>query len=419
MPRSSHRRQILGLMAGLGIAPFARGQPARRPLKIGMGMGLTGSVAANGKAALLAMQIWAEDVNARGGLLNRQVELVYYDDQSNGSLVPGIYTKLLDVDKVDLIVSGYGTNFIAPALPVAMRRRMVLMSLFGTNSNAQFKYDRYFEIKPNGADPAVDLTAGFFDVVASAKPRPTSIALVGVDNEYGAMVLQGARANARKHGFKVVYDKTYPPNTTNFSPMLGSVAATAPDAVFVASFPPDTVGIVRAAHEVNLRTTVFGGGMVGLQYAAVKQQLGNLMNGLVSPEMYVPEPTLSFKGIEAFLSKYQPRAEKLGVDPLGYYVPPFAYAMMEILGQAVEKTGGTDQKMLADYIHATRFDTVVGSVKFGANGEWEKGRTLWSQYHSVQGNGIDQFKRAGRVHILAPAEFKSGDLRYPYPPSVS
>src|SRR5437763_15480548 len=105
--------QMLAIAAlALGLA---WGAPVRAadPIRLGLGMALSGGLAGNGKAALLALQIWAEDVNAKGGLLGRQVELVYYDDQSSPSAVPGIYTKLLEVDKVDLVVSGYATNQLA------------------------------------------------------------------------------------------------------------------------------------------------------------------------------------------------------------------------------------------------------------------------------------------------------------------
>ncbi|MGB8019120.1 MAG: ABC transporter substrate-binding protein, partial [Pseudolabrys sp.] len=81
----------------------------KEPIKIGFGMAQTGPLAANGKQALLGMKIWEEEINAKGGLLGRPVKLVYYDDQSNPSTVPGIYTKLLDVDKVDLVTGPYAT----------------------------------------------------------------------------------------------------------------------------------------------------------------------------------------------------------------------------------------------------------------------------------------------------------------------
>ncbi|MGB6565968.1 MAG: ABC transporter substrate-binding protein, partial [Xanthobacteraceae bacterium] len=113
---------MASLIAGAALAVSAV-QPARAadPITIGFSMAQSGPLAVNGKSALLAMQIWQDDVNAKGGLLGRPVKLVFYDDQSNPATVPGIYTKLLDVDKVDLVVSGYATNIVAPAIPVVMQ----------------------------------------------------------------------------------------------------------------------------------------------------------------------------------------------------------------------------------------------------------------------------------------------------------
>src|SRR5262249_7270453 len=121
---------ILIAIMGLYGVGAALAQTAK-PIRIGFGMALTGGLAGNGKAALLAMQIWKDDVNKRGGLLGRPVEFVYYDDQTTPATVPGIYAKLVDVDKVDLLVSGYGTNLIAPAMPLVMDRKLTFMGLFG------------------------------------------------------------------------------------------------------------------------------------------------------------------------------------------------------------------------------------------------------------------------------------------------
>ena len=230
----------LWMSAGLAALVLAASAQAQQPLKIGFGMSLTGPLAGNGKAALISMQIWAEDVNAKGGLLGRKVELVYYDDQTNPSTVPSIYTKLLDVDKVDLVVSGYGTNVIAPAMPIMMQRNMTFMSLFGLNVNSKFNYDRYFQIMPAGPDPAIGWTQGFFDTAMTLNPKPQTVALVGADAEYPALALEGARAQARRTGLKVVYDKSYPPNAVDFSPIVRAIQATNPDIVYLASYPPDT-----------------------------------------------------------------------------------------------------------------------------------------------------------------------------------
>src|SRR6266508_2087070 len=385
---STSRRALGALFIGLALTGAAL---AQQPLKIGFGMSLTGPLAGNGKAALIAMEIWRDDVNAKGGILGRKVEFVYYDDQTSPATVPSIYTKLLDVDKVDLVVSGYGTNVIAPAMPIMMQRNLTFMTLFGLNVNSKFNYDRYFQIMPAGPNPAVGWSQGFFDAAMSMNPKPKTVALVGADAEYPAMALEGAREHAKKTGLKIVYDKTYPPNTVDYSPIVRAIQAANPEIVFVASYPPDSAGMVRAVNEVGLKTRIFGGGLVGPQFAALKTQLGPLLNGMVNYEAYVPDVATKFPFLEQFLAKYQGRAIREGVDPLGVYLPPYAYAMMQVLEQAIRATGSLDQAKLSDYMHTYEFDTYVGKVRFAKNGEWSVPRMLTVQYHSVAGNDLEQW----------------------------
>src|SRR2546421_8529109 len=153
MPISSQRlsrRQLLKISTVAGLVLAAPGAFAADPIRIGFGMSLTGPNAGAGKIFLVGREIWREEINSKGGLLGRQIEFVYYDDQSNPSLVPGIYSKLLDVDHVDLVVSPFATNQIAPALPIVMQKKMTFMALFGTGVNDEFKYERYFQILPKG-----------------------------------------------------------------------------------------------------------------------------------------------------------------------------------------------------------------------------------------------------------------------------
>ena len=334
------------------------------------------------------------------------------DDQSNPSTVPGIYSKLLDNDKVDLIVSGYGTNLIAPAMPLAMQRNMLFMGLFGLDVNAKFKYDRYFQILPAGPSPGLGWSEGFFEIAAGAGVK--TIALIGTDAEYPAVALLGAREHAKKKGIKIVYDKTYPPSTVDYTPIARAIQATNPEAVYLASYPPDSAGMIRAANEIGLKTKIFGGGLVGTQFAALRTQLGGQINGLVNFELWAPEAADKFPFINAFIKTYQDRAAKEGVDLLGFYLPPYAYAMMQVYEQAIKAVGSLDQGKLAAHMHSATFDTVVGKVKFGKNGEWDRARFMLVQYHSINGNDLDQWRKPGRMNILYPNEYKTGTLKIPY-----
>jgi len=280
--------------------------------------------------------------------------------------------------------------------------------------NDNFKYDRYFQILPNGKETRLGPSEGYLRVAMTMNPKPQTIALVAADAEYAQTVIAGAREIVKELGLKVVYDGKYPPNTTDYTPIVRAIKATNPDVVYVASYPPDSVGIVRAANEVGLAPKMFGGGMIGIAFTPIKQQLGPLLNGIVAYDVYVPEPTMKFPGVEKFLETYQEKAAAQGVDPLGYYLPPFAYAEMQILAEAITKVGSLDEGKIAEYIHKETFHTIVGDVKFAENGEWEKSRLIFVQYQGVVGNDVAQFRKAGTQVILYPPELKSGNLIYPY-----
>jgi branched-chain amino acid transport system substrate-binding protein len=400
---------------GLLLIPAEAQAPSGQPVTIGFSMALTGPLAANGKQALLGMKIWEEETNAKGGLLGRPVKLVYYDDQSNPSTVPGIYTKLLDVDKVDLVLGPYATNVAAPAMPVVMQKGKVFIILFGLDVNHEFKYPKFFAMIPTGPDTKPSFTQGFFEVAAAQKPKPQTAALVAADAEFSRNACDGARENAKKHGFKVVYDKTYPPATTDFAPIVRAIQATNPDIVTICSYPLDSVGMVKAVNEVGFKPKMIGGGMVGLQATVFKNQLGPLLNGFVNYETWVPDKKMTFAGTEAFFKKYQARAAAEGVDPLGYYLGGWGYAYIQVLGEAVQATKSLDDNKLADYIGKTTFKTIMGDVKFGKGGEWVEGRMLQVQYHGIKpGDGLETWRGMSYQTVLWPPQYKTGDVIYPY-----
>ncbi len=395
------------LLAGPAVAQSGE------PIKIGFSMSLTGPLAANGKQALLGAKIWEEETNKSGGLLGRPVKLVYYDDQSNPSTVPGIYTKLLDVDKVQLVVGPYATAMIAPAMPVVIAKKKMFIGLFGLAVNSKFKYDRYFAMIPTGPDTKPSFTIGLFEVAAKQSPKPTTAALAWSDLEFSKNACEGARDNAKKFGFKVVYDKSYPGNTTDFTPIVRALQSANADIVVLCSYPLDAVGMTLAINELGYKPKMVGGAMVGLQATVFKQKLGPALNGIVNYETWVP--SMLTPASDTFLKTYQSRAAAEGVDPLGYYLGTWGYAYLEVLAQAVNGTKSIDDTKLADWLHKNPVKTIMGEVRFGKDGEWTKSGMLQVQYHDIKGNGLDQFKGMDTQTVVAgPPGMKLGKVIYPY-----
>lgn len=409
------RREVnagLLISAGLGLAGVAR---AAEPIKVGFSMALTGPVGVAGKQCLLALEIWRDDVNAKGGLLGRPIQLVYYDDQSNPGNVPPIYTKLTEVDHVDLLIGPYATNMVAPAIPVLMQKHLMTLGLFANAANSSFHYDRYFSMLPTGPNPKRAFSDGLFELAKAEKPQPQTVALIAADAEFAQNAIEGARESARAFGFKIIYDKSYPPSTTDFASIMRAVQAANADIVYGAAYPPDTVGIVTAANEIKLTPKIFGGALIGLLSTPIKMKLGPLANGIVYSESFPNAPTYRFKGTDEVMEKYHARAGAAGADPLGYGYVPLTYAAGQILADAVTATKSLDQGKLADYIRTHSFDTVGGNgIAFGKDGEWKETRMTFTQLVHVNGHDVRQFDDPKKTLVVWPAKFKSGDMVYPY-----
>src|SRR4051794_8816030 len=346
---SMKRRTLLGGTIAAAFIGLTSGAVAQQPpIKIGMSMAQTGGLAGGGKASLLGIEIWRDDVNAKGGLLGRKVELVVYDDKSSASETPAIYSKLLDVDKVDILFAPYATVPTAPLMPLVKQRGMLLMGNFSFQVNSKVGHDMWFNNAPWG--PADSWAASFLE--RGQKAGGKTIALLAADQEFAQNLAVTARDVAKRMNMPVVFDQAYPPNTVEFSSILRALKATKPDIVYVASYPPDSAGILRAVNEIGIgdNVKVFGGGMVGLQFGAVMENLGSLLNGVVNYNTWLPEPSMSNESTKAFFDKYTKRAIEAKVDPLGYYLAPFGYASGEMLEQAVKAVGSLDQKALAKYL---------------------------------------------------------------------
>src|SRR6201999_2568074 len=307
------------------------------------------------------------------------------------SETPALYSKLIDIDKVDLLFAPYATVPTAPIMPLVKQRGLLLMGNFSFQVNSKVKHDMWFNCAPWG--PADSWATGFLGLGQKAGGK--TVALLSADQEFAQNLITTSRDVAKKMGLNVVYDQSYPPSTAEFSGIIRALSAAKPDIVYVASYPPDSTGILRAVNELGIGDNVklFGGAMVGLQFGSVMENLGSLLNGVVNYNTWLPEPSMQFPGTKEFFEKYNKRAVEAKVDPLGFYISPYGYAMGQLLEQAANATKSLDQKGIAKYLHEHEFKTIVGPIAFDADGEWKVGSTLMAQFRNVADKNIDQFRQ--------------------------
>src|ERR1700759_4155481 len=408
-----NRREVIGWAAAAAVFGLMSAASAEEPpIKIGMSMPQTGGLAGGGKTSLLGLEIWRDDVNAKGGLLGRKVELTVYDDKSSASETPALYAKLIDVDKVDLLFAPYATVPTAPILPLVKERGLLLMGNFSFQVNSKVHHDMWFNNAPWG--PADSWATGFLTLGQKAGGK--TVALLSADQEFAQNLVKTARDVAKKLNINVVYDQSYPPATTEFSSIVRAVSAAKPDIVFVASYPPDSAGILRAVNEVGIgdNVKIFGGAMVGLQFGAVMENMGSLLNGVVNYNSWLPEPKMYFEGTKEVFDKYTKRAIEAKFDPLGYYLAPFGYASGQLVEAAIKAVGSLDQKAIAKYLHEHEMQTIVGPMSFGPDGERKENAVLQAQFRGIVDKNIEQVRQSGKQVMLFPGKLKSGDLVSPF-----
>ena len=254
----------------------------------------------------------------------------------------------------------------------------------------------------------------FLDIAQKAGAK--SVAFLSADQEFAQNLVVIAREVAKKRGMPVVFDQAYPPNTVEFSSIIRALKAAKPDVVYVSSYPPDSAGILRAVNEIGIGDTVkvFGGGMVGLQFGAVMENMGSLLNGVVNYNSWLPEQSMYYDGTKELFETYSKRAVEAKVDPLGYYLAPFGYASGQLVEQAIKAVGSLDQKALAKYLRENTHKTIVGPITFAADGEWKETGVVQAQFRGIVDKNIEQFRTSGKQVILFPEKLKSGDLITPF-----
>ena len=364
---------VLAMTLATGVAALAEA-PSGPPVTIGFSMPLTGGLAVNGTSGLWRCRSGRRTpIRKAGCSAVRSSSLLRRPDQP--SLVPGIYTKLLDVDKVDLVVSAYGTNVTAPALPVMIQHNKTFMGLSAMDVNEEFHYPKYFSMLPVGPDPRAAISEGFFQIVNANKEKLglKTIALAVDDGEATRNTADGARVNIKKAGTQCRVRQDLSANDDRFQPdhpsHPGNQSRHRLFRILSARqrrLDPRNARD-RAQHEDMLRDDDGAAEHVAQDIAWSNAQWHHYLR------LVAAGAETAVSGVMEFLERYQKQAAGKGVDPLGYYLAPWAYADLQVLGDAVEQTKSLDQDKIADYIRFHTFKTVVGDVAFGEKGESEKG----------------------------------------------
>lgn len=328
-------------------------------IKIGYSLSLSGAYEAYGQSALMAHQIWQEDVNKKGGILGRRVELHCIDDQSNPNLVAGIYRTLIEEEKVDLLLGGYGSTLVNPAMNVALEYNKFFLSLSGKGASEK----NSFSIIPCGNKPNTSLTENFF----KGLQKNSSVAIVSADADFSKNIILGARENALKNSQRIIFEYNYPLTTFDFSTLAVELWDLKPDAVLINAYSSDAMGLIKSINDLHFHPKKMAASVI------LPPGLRNVCSG-----------------VEEVMEKYLSRTHSIEADILGYFIVPEAYAQLQVIEQAIIATGGIVDEKLAGHTCEAVFRTVLGDLRFDKNGECSVPQMLQVQFHHTHTHDDEQ-----------------------------
>jgi branched-chain amino acid transport system substrate-binding protein len=375
-------------------APSAQpAQPAAKtgqaPLLVGAALSLTGSYERFGKNMKQAYELWTEHTNSKGGLLGRQVELRVYDDQSEPETGARLYEKLINEDKVDLLLGPYSTAVTLATTTVSEKYKFPVLAAGA--SGAQI-WGRGYKYVFGFYSQAPTYSHGALEI-ARDKGYQT-VALVNEDTAFPQDVVSGAEVKAKELGLSVVFKENYPQRTTDFSVLVQKLKAANPDVVVGGTYLPDSTGIIRQSKDASFTPKMFFF-TTGPALPEFGTNLEQLAEGIVGNTEW--ESTVRGSGVEDFVKAYQTR---WGEIP-GYHAAG-AYASGQVLAEVVKKAGSVDREKLRDSFATGEFETVFGPYKVDSEGR-----------QVAKPNFIIQWQQGNRV-VVWPKSFAGADVSVPF-----
>jgi branched-chain amino acid transport system substrate-binding protein len=376
---------LLALAGRMAMAAEAQ------PIRVGVTVSLTGALAAPGREQLDGMQMWAEDLNARGELLGRPVELVYYDDQSDPETSARLYEKLITRDRVDLLLGPYSSDLTLQASTVAEKHDFPMVATGAASKRIWSRgYDNIF---------GVDAPAGTYmnlvmDSAHGAGLR--RVALIYADTAFTSEVAEGVRKRASELGMEVVFDERYPSGLTDFGPAIKGMRAASPDFVIGATYLDASVAIMRAAKRFNLspKAFVFTVGPALEEFGKALGPDAEGVMGVVSWLRSARQP-----GGQDFSFRFK---QKYGHDASQYAV--YGYGAGQVLEAAVRLAGSLDKDAVRNQLGEMIFRSLLGHYRVD-----ETGMQLAKYIYVMQ--WLD-----GKRRLVLPKDLRKYPIAYPFRP---
>jgi branched-chain amino acid transport system substrate-binding protein len=356
-------------------------------VKIGWAVSKTGPYMAGANVTLLgAYKVWVKDVNDAGGIMLKSIgrkvpiEAVEYDDCSNSEELVKALDRLISQDKVDFILPPWGTAFNLAAGPILNRAGYPHLAITATTDRAPELAKRWtnsFWMLGTSTEAAVSLV----DLLAqlrSAGKIDDNVVMISVADQFGIDLSTAARTAFKKANFTLAYDKSYPLGTQDLQPLLADAMRTGAPTFVAFSYPSDTMMVNELAKGLNYNPKVFYTA-VGTAFPMFKQKFGANTEGVMGTG-----------GINADLPVFKDYVKRHaainnGMEP-DRWANPVGYASLQILQQAIERTGKLDRAAVIKEMQTGSFDTIIGPIKFVDNrrrGVWQVGQWQGGEFYGI------------------------------------
>jgi branched-chain amino acid transport system substrate-binding protein len=391
MTMTSWKRLAPVALAGVVFASLPLPAAAQTPIKIGASMSVTGTYAKPGTYQKQGYDVCIDELNAKGGILGRKVELVIYDDQSTPATAVRLYEKLITEDKVDAVMGPYSSAVSEAVANVTEKYKKVMVAPLAATTSIFKKGRKYIFMVITPAENYLD---GLIDM--AAKRGLKTVAIINEDTLFPKASAAGTAEAAKKKGMQVVLQEAYPKGNTDFSALLVKIKAANPDVIAAGTYFDDAVAITRQMKELNVNPKMFGltvGGDLPEFYDLLKQNADYIYGSTQWDE------SLPYPGQKEFLAAY--KAKFKGQEPS--YHTAAGYAGCLIYAEAVKKAGTLDADKVRDQLLKMEIKTAFGDYKVEPDGFQIAHKMVMLQWQD------------GKRIVVWPDDLANGKMRYPTP----